>query len=100
MAQVRYAISGSPVTHSLSPLLHGLVLANLEKFGDDVELKSKKSSVHLVDTRAIEDALGWGYAGHAPDAPDWEYTGAPFGKFRTDALLKKAIDAAMAIEDA
>ncbi|RJU81063.1 MAG: hypothetical protein DWC09_04955 [Candidatus Poseidoniales archaeon] len=100
MAQVRYAISGSPVTHSLSPLLHNLVLANLEKFGDDIELKSKKSSVHLVDTRAIEDALGWGYAGHAPHTPDWEYTAAPFGKFRTDALLKKAIDAAMEIEDA
>ena len=99
MAQVRYAISGSPVTHSLSPLLLGLVLSNLEKFGDDVELRTRKSSMHLVDTRAIEDALGWGYAGHAPNAPEWEYTGAPFGKFRTDALLKKAIDAAMEIED-
>lgn len=94
MAQVRYAITGSPVTHSLSPLLLGLVLSNLEKFGGDVELHSKNSSMHLVDTRAIEDALGWGYAGHAPNAPEWEYTGAPFGKFRTDALLKKAIEAA------
>ena len=100
MAQVRYAITGSPVTHSLSPLLLGLVLSNLEKFGGDVELHSKNSSMHLVDTRAIEDALGWGYAGHAPNAPEWEYTGAPFGKFRTDALLKKAIEAAMEIEDA
>ena len=100
MAQVRYAVSGCPVTHSLSPLLMGLVLSNLEKFGSSMKLGCTVSSLHLVETEAIEDALGWGYAGHVPNAPAWQYTDAPFGKYRTDALMKKAIEAAMLIEDA
>ena len=100
MAQVRYAICGHPVSHSLSPLLFGLVISNLEKFGRNIEFKIKKSKLELVDTSAIEDALGWGYAGHTPNPPQWEYTGAPFGKYRTEALVQKALEAALEIEDA
>ena len=98
MAQVRYAISGHPVSHSLSPLLFGLVISNVEKFGKKMEFNFKNSSIELVETSAIEDALGWGYAGHTPNAPSWEYTGAAFGKYRTQALLSRAIEAAMEVE--
>tara|TARA_B110000444_G_scaffold261492_1_gene314148 strand:- start:8669 stop:9709 length:1041 start_codon:yes stop_codon:yes gene_type:complete len=99
MARVKYAIAGHPVAHSLSPLLLGLVVSNLEKFGKNLEFTMKQTSVELVETSSIEDALGWGYAGHSPHVPEWVYTGAPFGKYRTDALLKRAIDSAMEIED-
>lgn len=100
MAQVRYAICGHPVTQSLSPLLFGLVMSNLEKFGRNIQFNVKKSKFELVDTSAIEDALGWGYAGFTPEPSIWEYTGAPFGKYRTEALVQKALEAALHIEDA
>ncbi len=100
MAQVRYAICGHPVAQSLSPLLFGLVISNLERFGKNTEFKLKNTTFELVDTSVIENALGWGYAGHTPHPPNWDYTGAPFGKYRTEALVKKALEAALNIEDA
>jgi len=99
MAQIRYAISGRPVSHSLSPLLFGLVVSNLEKFGKKMEFNFKNTTIELVDTLTIENALGWGYAGRTPDPPMWDYTGATFGKYRTQALLNRAIEAAMKVED-
>ncbi len=99
MARVKYAVAGSPVAHSLSPLLFGLVVSNLEKFGKKIPLSMKHTGVDLVETPSIEDALGWGYAGHSPHMPLWEYTGAPFGKYRTEALMARAIKSAMAVED-
>jgi hypothetical protein len=100
MAQLRYAISGHPVAHSLSPLLFGLVVSNLEKFGKLVEFKFKDTTIELVDSSVIEDALGWGYAGHTPHAPQWKYTGAPFGKYRTKTLFNRALESALEHEDA
>ena len=100
MAQLRYAISGHPVAHSLSPILFGLVVSNLEKFGKMVEFKLKDTTIELVESSVIEDPLGWGYAGHTPHSPPWEYTGAPFGKFRTKTLFNRAIEAALEDEDA
>lgn len=99
MARVKYAVAGSPVAHSLSPLLFGLVVSNLEKFGKKIPLAMKHTDVELVETSGIEDALGWGYAGHSPHVPKWQYTSAPFGKYRTKALLERAIQSAMEIED-
>ena len=100
MARVRYAICGHPVAQSLSPLLFGLVLSNLEKFGKNIEFKMKNSTLELVDTSLIIDALGWGYAGHTPHPTQWEYTGAAFGKYRTDTLVQRALEAALKMEDA
>ena len=100
MAQVRYAICGHPVSHSFSPLLFGLVMSNLEKFGKNIEFRMKNISLNLVDTSVIEEALGWGYAGYTPHKPQWDYTGASFGKFRTDTLVKRALESASNIEDA
>lgn len=100
MARVKYALAGSPVAHSLSPLLFGLVASNLEKFGKKIPISMKHTDIELVETQGIEDALGWGYAGHSPHVPIWQYTGAVFGKYRTEALLSRAIKSAMELEDA
>lgn len=99
MAQARYAIAGQPVTHSLSPLLFGLVVANLEKFKGRVNLKFASSSLHLIETKTIEDALGWSYSEATPRVCNWEYTGVPFGKYRTETLVSKAIAHAVEVED-
>ena len=95
----RYAIAGQPVTHSLSPLLFGLVVANLEKFKGRVNLKFASSSLHLIETKTIEDALGWSYSEATPRVCNWEYTGVPFGKYRTETLVSKAIAHAVEVED-
>lgn len=100
MGRVRYAVAGNPIAHSLSPLLLGLVHARLLDLLGKKELNLGLESSSLVPTSTIEGALAWGYAGSVPDAPDWIYTNAPFGKFRTTKLLEKAISAGMAIEDA
>ena len=100
MGEVRYAIAGDPVDHSLSPLLLGLVHARILDLVGPKDLNLQLKGRHLVATSHIEDAFAWGYAGSVPDAPNWAYTNAPFGKFRTSGLLAKAIEAGMAVEDA
>ena len=100
MGEVRYAIAGDPVAHSLSPLLLGLVHARMLDLLGKKQFNLKLKNTDLVPTSTIEDALAWGYAGSVPAAPDWAYTNAPFGKFRTTGLLAKAIEAGMAVEDA
>lgn len=100
MGEVRYAVAGDPVAHSLSPLLLGLVHARMLDLLGKKEFNLKLKNTDLVPTSTIEDALAWGYAGSVPTAPDWAYTNAPFGKFRTTGLLAKAIEAGMAVEDA
>lgn len=100
MGDVRYAVAGDPVTHSLSPLLLGLVHARLLDFLGQKELNLVLKSSELVQTTTIEDALAWGYAGSVPSPPNWALTDAPFGKFRTTGLLAKAIETGLAVEDA
>lgn len=99
MGRVRYAIAGQPVTHSLSPLLLGLVHARLLDLLGKRDLNLELKSTDLVPTSTIQDALAWGYAGAAPNPPDWDYTNAQFGKFRTTTLLDKAVAAGMSVED-
>ena len=93
MVVIRYGIAGQPVEHSLSPLLTALVAAHVGLPYGDKHLK-----MDLVDVRVLTDALAWGYAGAVPSPGPWAYTGAPFGKFRTSALLQKAVADAMKIE--
>lgn len=100
MGDVRYAVAGDPVTHSLSPLLLGLVHARLLDLVGQKELNLVLKSSEIVQTSSIEDALAWGYAGSVPSPPNWAFTDAPFGKFRTTGLLDKAIEAGLAVEDA
>jgi len=85
-AIVRYGIAGHPVDHSLSPLLTALVTAQLGLPWSEKQLK-----MELVDATSLTDALAWGYAGGIPTPVPWVYTGAVFGKFRTSALLAKAV---------
>ena len=54
----------------------------------------KNLDMELVDVGTMTDALAWGYAGAIPSQVDWVYTSSVFGKFRTTALLKKAVEAA------
>lgn len=94
MGDIRYAIAGSPVKHSLSPLLTALVC-------DALGLTRGPVSLHmeLVDATRISDALAWGYAGAVPQPMEWDSTQSPFGKFRTTALLEKAMTSARQIEE-
>ena len=94
MAAIRYGIAGQPVAHSLSPLLTALVVRHLALMKDDKHL-----TMELVDVNSIQDALAWGYAGAVPEPIPWVFTNSIFGKFRTRALLKKAVDAASLIEE-
>jgi hypothetical protein len=90
MAIVRYGIAGQPVGHSLSPLLTALVAAHL-----GLPVSEKQLKMELVEVSTLTDALAWGYAGAIPTPAPWAYTGSVFGKFRTSALLKKAVEGAM-----
>ena len=99
MAGVRYAIAGSPVEHSLSPLLLAIVHDHLTSIKSKILSDFKILKLDLVDTTTIEDALAWGYAGSMPNSLPWKLSGAPFGKFRTTALLEKAIAASREVVD-
>ena len=92
MAAIRYGIAGRPVDHSLSPLLTALVVKHLGLVVDDKHL-----SMELVDVSTVTDAFAWGYAGAVPEPIPWAYTQSVFNKFRTKALLSKAVDAAMQV---
>ena len=101
MAQVRYAICGHPCDPNHCHLFYsGWSCRTLRNSAGIFNLTLRKRKLELVDTSAIEDALGWGYAGFTPEPSIWEYTGAPFGKYRTEALVQKALEAALHIEDA
>ncbi|MBL6891706.1 MAG: hypothetical protein ISR22_06640 [Candidatus Poseidoniaceae archaeon] len=91
MAEVSYGIAGNPVSHSISPLLVSIVAQHLEqnsKIRHNLEIKS----LNLIEADSIQDALAWGYAKTIPNPIDWDYTGAPFGKFRNRALIQKALE--------
>ena len=94
MPAIRYGIAGRPIAHSLSPLLTALVARHL-----GIALNDKQLTMELVDVDNIPDALAWGYAGAVPEPIPWAYTSAVLGKFRTKALLKKALDAASEITE-
>jgi len=81
------------VQHSLSPLLMAIVCDHL---GMDVNAKHLR--MELVEVESMTDALAWGYAGAIPSPVEWTYTQSVFGKFRTSALLGKAVEAARQIK--
>jgi len=99
VAEVRYAIAGSPVEQSLSPLLLALVHDHLVTMKPSLSTDFKLEKLDLVETKTIEDALAWGYAGSMPNSLPWKWTGAPFGKYRTTAILEKAIEASRTVLD-
>jgi len=92
MAAIRYGIAGRPVDHSLSPLLVALVVKHL-----GLKVSDKQLRMELVDVSSIPDAFAWGYAGAVPEPIPWAYTQSVFNKFRTKALVSKAVDEAMLV---
>ena len=93
MGEIRYGVAGSPIRHSLSPLLLSLVCDHLHLSGRSMTLK-----MELVNVASISDALAWGYAGSVPNPQEWDLTQAVFGTFRTTALMDKAVAAARAVK--
>jgi len=97
MADVYYGLAGSPVSHSLSPVLINIVAQHLSQ----VLPKDDKFSIittDLVDAEFIQDALAWGYVKSTPSPIDWDLTGAPFGKFRNRALMQKVLDSTIKVK--
>ena len=91
MAEVYYGIAGNPVSHSISPLLLSIVAQHLEQ-NNKLKPKLEIKSLNLIEADSIQDALAWGYAKAIPNPVNWDYTGAPFGKFRNHALIQKALE--------
>ena len=90
MADVYYGLAGSPVSHSLSPVLINIVAQHLSQVlpkGDKFILMT----TDLVDAEFIQDALAWGYVKSSPNPINWDLTGAPFGKFRNRALMQLSL---------
>ena len=65
-----------------------------------MDVNGKQLRMELVEVDSMTDALAWGYAGAIPSPVEWAYTQSVFGKFRTSALLSKAVEAARLVKDA
>lgn len=70
MFGLRYAVGGSPIDHSLSPVLFNLVLAHLRSQGCFPELDV--SSVTILEADHIDEVLGWAYIEHDKHQPIWK----------------------------
>ncbi|MGB1955080.1 MAG: hypothetical protein ACPHUK_05710 [Candidatus Poseidoniaceae archaeon] len=73
MGELRYAVGGSPISHSLSPLLFSLVFHHLKKKNQIPNLISP--SLRLIESVHVDEVLGWGYIEHDEHNPEW----APLG---------------------
>lgn len=69
MGEVRYAVGGSPISHSLSPLLFSLVFNHLKKNDQIPHLIPR--TLRLVESAHVDEVLGWGYIEHDEHNPDW-----------------------------
>ena len=69
MGELRYAVGGSPISHSLSPLLFSLVFHHLKKNGQVPNLIPR--SLRLIESVHVDEVLGWGYIEHDEHNPDW-----------------------------
>ncbi|MAR47048.1 MAG: hypothetical protein CMA41_04515 [Euryarchaeota archaeon] len=70
MDGLRYAVGGSPISHSLSPILFNLVLADLRNKGQFSKLDV--SSITTLKTDHIDEVLGWAYIEHDKHQPIWK----------------------------
>ena len=55
--QIRYAVAGSPIQHSLSPVLTALTATHLEKAGLEVEL----IEMNLIDSSDLNEPMAWAW---------------------------------------
>lgn len=70
MDDLRYAVGGSPIDHSLSPLLFSLVQSHLQ--ANDVLSTRAHQSVAIIETKQIDELLGWAYIEHDLHQPIWQ----------------------------
>ena len=80
MYGLRYAVGGSPIDHSLSPVLFDLVLAHLRSRGCFSELDV--SSVTILEADHIDEVLGWAYIEHDKHQPIWKPANQKLGTFQ------------------
>ena len=69
MDGLRYAVGGSPISHTLSPILFNLVLAHMRHKGHLSQLSAL--SVTNLETNHIDELLGWAYIEHNKHQPTW-----------------------------
>ena len=69
MGELRYAVGGSPISHSLSPLLFSLVFHSLKKKDQLSNLIPR--TLRLIESVHLDEVLGWGYIEHDEHNPDW-----------------------------
>ncbi|MAW22126.1 MAG: hypothetical protein CMA16_01615 [Euryarchaeota archaeon] len=69
MDGLRYAVGGSPISHTLSPILFNLVLAHMRHKGHLSQLNAL--SVTNLETNHIDELLGWAYIEHNKNQPTW-----------------------------
>ena len=69
MDGLRYAVGGSPISHTLSPILFNIVLAHMRHKGHLTQLNV--SSVTNLETNHIDELLGWAYIEHNKHQPTW-----------------------------
>jgi len=93
MVRARYGVAGDPIEHSLSPLLHSIVVDHLRNLDTKPGVIPDIQRVEIIPATGVEDALAWGYAGAVPNPPDWQKTSAPLGRFRSNELIKRALEA-------
>ena len=55
--QIRYAVAGSPIQHSLSPVLTALTAVHLEKAGLEVEL----IEMNLIESSDLNEPMAWAW---------------------------------------
>ena len=97
MADVYYGVAGSPVSHSLSPVLINIVAQHLSQVLPKVN-RFNLLNTDLVEEEFIQDALAWGYVKSSLNPVNWNLTGAPFGKFRNRALMQKELDSTIEVK--
>ena len=78
MGEVRYAVGGSPISHSLSPMLFHLVFHHLKKKNQILNLIPR--SLRLIESLHVDEVLGWGYIEHDEHNPDWALLGSRLNK--------------------
>lgn len=89
MFGLRYAVGGSPIDHTLSPILFDLVLAHLRSRGCFPELDV--SSVTILRADHIDEVLGWAYIEHDKHQPIWKPANQKLRSFQPH-LMSEAVD--------
>ena len=89
MFGLRYAVGGSPIDHSLSPVLFDLVLAHLRSRGCFSKLDV--SSLAILEADHIDEVLGWAYIEHDKHQPIWKPANQNLRSFQPH-LMSKAMD--------